>query len=271
MVVEVDESDGTLIHFEPDLLIITNIDYDHLEHHGSADQFLDTFRQLIAHTRGDLFYTQGDRLSDQLCSGLLKASPIQMDERATHYAIPSLYNQKNVSAALAVADRVLGRSIKTHEVALLPKIHRRHEVLFEQDSISIITDYAHHPTEIKALIDAVSSDEEYGHIVVIFQPHRYTRTRAMKQEIAAAFKGVDALCITPVYAASEEAIEGGLAKDLLASTQDIEGLKAVLVEDLSSAWKWSVERLQPGVRLLLVGAGDIDSLRLEVDHWKANY
>ena len=65
MVVEVDESDGTLIHFEPDQLIVTNIDYDHLEHHGSADQFLDTFRQLIAQTREQFYFDQQDPLSEQ--------------------------------------------------------------------------------------------------------------------------------------------------------------------------------------------------------------
>ena len=75
--------------------------------------------------------------------------------------------------------------------------------------MSIITDYAHHPTEIKALIESAQNNKAYTRIIVIFQPHRYTRTRAMKKEIASAFNGVDALCITPVYAASEKPIEGG--------------------------------------------------------------
>ena len=271
MVVEVDESDGTLIHFEPDQLIVTNMDYDHLEHHGSADRFLDTFRQLIAQTREQLYYDQQDPLSDELCGGDLKAIPIPWDERALSYTHPSAYNQKNVSAALAVADRVLDRSIKTSEVARLPKIKRRHEVLFEQDGMSIITDYAHHPTEIKALIEAVQNNKAYKRIIVIFQPHRFTRTFAMKQEMANAFKGVDALCITPVYAASEKPIEGGLAKDVLACAQDIEGLEVSSTEDLIGAWKWGREQMQLGVQLLLVGAGDIDNLRREINDWSSNH
>ena len=271
MVVEVDESDGTLIHVEPDQLIVTNIDYDHLEHHGSADQFLDTFRRLVAQTREQFYFDQQDPLSDDLCGGDLKAIPIPWDERALCYAHPSAYNQKNVSAALAVADRVLGRSIKTSEVARLPKIKRRHELLFEQGGMSIITDYAHHPTEIKALIKAAQNNKAYTRIIVIFQPHRYTRTHAMKQEMANAFKGVDALCITPVYAASEKPIEGGLAKDVLACAQEVEGLEVSLSEDLIAAWKWGREQMQPGVQLLLVGAGDIDNLRLEVDDWISNH
>ena len=136
--------------------------------------------------------------------------------------------------------------------------------------MSIVSDYAHHPTEIKALLDAVRSDEAYARTIVIFQPHRYTRTYAMKQEMVAAFKGVDALCITPVYAASEKPIEGGLAKDLLDNAQEVEGLEVCLSQDLISAWKWGRAHMKPGVQLLLVGAGDIDSLRLEVDRWKSS-
>ena len=93
----------------------------------------------------------------------------------------------------------------------------------------------------------------------------------MKEEIANAFKGVDALCITPVYAASEKPIEGGLAKDVLACAQEVEGLEVSLSEDLIAAWKWGREQMQPGVQLLLVGAGDIDNLRLEVDDWSSNH
>ena len=271
MVVEVDESDGTFIHFEPDQLIVTNIDYDHLEHHGSADRFLDAFRQLITQTREQLYFDKQDPLSDELCGADLKAIPIQWDERALCYAHPSAYNQKNVSAALVVADRLLGRSIKTSEVARLPKIKRRHEVLFEQGGMSIITDYAHHPTEIKALIESAQNNKAYTRIIVIFQPHRYTRTRAMKKEIASAFNGVDALCITPVYAASEKPIEGGLANDVLACAQEVEGLEVSLSEDLIAAWKWGREQMQPGVQLLLVGAGDIDNLRREIDDWSSDH
>ena len=120
MVVEVDESDGTLVHFQPDILLLTNVDYDHLENHGSKEKLLDAFGKLIANTRVQIYYFADDPLSCKLCEGMENASVISQDERASHIHVPSLYNQKNTAAALQVADRILARAVRSDEVAAVP-------------------------------------------------------------------------------------------------------------------------------------------------------
>ena len=112
--------------------------------------------------------------------------------------------------------------------------------------MNIITDYAHHPTEIKALIESVSN-REMKRILVIFQPHRYSRTRAMKQALAEAFKGVHRIALVPVYAASEAPLEGGTSEDLFALMHTLYTDRVSLHEDVAQAWVWAQAQLEQGI------------------------
>jgi UDP-N-acetylmuramate--alanine ligase len=131
---------------------------------------------------------------------------------------------------------------------------RRFEIMARARGITVISDYAHHPTEIRALMQQASSLNG-RRIVAVFQPHRYSRTRAMGPEIASAFDGVDELVVVPVYAASEQPVAGGTTLDLVKHFE-----RAHYEDSLPGAWRHLQETLRDGDVLLVVGAGDVEKI-----------
>jgi len=124
----------------------------------------------------------------------------------------------------------------------------------------VVSDYAHHPAEIRALFDAVRETWPQRPLLVAFQPHRYTRTRALRSEFPPAFEGVERLWLAPVYAASETPLPGGTAEDLLAEFRRQGRPEVQLAADLEELWEALDRARRPGDLILLVGAGDIEEL-----------
>jgi len=138
-------------------------------------------------------------------------------------------------------------------------ICRRFETVFEGGGIQIVSDYAHHPTEVAALVQT-ALELEPKRLLAVFQPHRHTRTLALGADFPASFQGVEKLWLVPVYAASEQPLEGGTTKDLMAHfPEDWKG-RLHYDQTLEAAWVDTQSELRDGDLLLVIGVGDIEQL-----------
>ncbi len=199
--------------------------------------------------------------------------------------VPGLHNLRNALAALAAALALLppSASVPADLRARLPDAlarlrlpSRRFEVVSTADGVRVIADYAHHPAEIAALVsmaretgDGQRKTSPSPRLIALFQPHRYSRTKALGPDFVAALAGLDALALAPVYAASEPPVPGGDIADLYALFRDA-GASPALLPTLSSALPWLRSTVRPGDTVLLIGAGDIISLASAFrDGWTA--
>jgi len=269
MVVEADESDGTVAGYTPDYAVITNIEYDHMEHHASEADFIGCFEQLIRNTKEKIFYCADDPISVRICAGNPECEPFYFPNPPIPLPIPGDHNQRNAAAALAVCRNVSRRSQTKadgkSEVEILQTlesirpIRRRFETVFEGNGIRIVSDYAHHPTEIAAFVQT-ALELKPKRLIAVFQPHRHTRTLALGADFPPAFEGVGRLWLVPVYAASEQPVEGGTTRDLMARFPEGWQERLHYSETLESAWAGIQSELRDGDLLLIIGAGDIEQL-----------
>ncbi len=257
MVVEADESDGTVAGYTPDYAIITNIEYDHMEHHASEAAFIGCFERLIANTKQTVFYCADDPIASTLCAGNPKCAPYHFPGSHLPVSLPGHHNQWNAAAALAVSriwkpeQEIIARMEK------IQPVRRRFETVFEGGGIRVVSDYAHHPTEIAALIQT-ARELKSTRLLGVFQPHRYTRTLALGPDFPPSFDGLDKLWLVPVYAASEPPLEGGTSHDL--AKRFPEGWPLSECASLEEAWAAIRAELRTGDLLLIIGAGDIEQL-----------
>jgi len=274
MVVEADESDGTVAGYTPDYTVITNIEYDHMEHHASEEAFIGCFEQLIRNTKEKVFYCADDPIAKNVVQTSLSAQeqvapklrgapqkyePFFYPARRIPLPIPGACNQWNAAAALAVCRPYKPEREILQSLENIRPIRRRFETVFEDGGIQIVSDYAHHPTEIAALVQT-ALELNPKRLLAVFQPHRYTRTLALGAGFPASFQGVEKLWLVPVYAASEPSIEGGTTEDLMARFPEDWSGRLRYCQTLEAAWVGIQSELRKGDLLLVVGAGDIEQL-----------
>jgi UDP-N-acetylmuramate--L-alanine ligase/UDP-N-acetylenolpyruvoylglucosamine reductase len=290
-VAEADESDGTLIGFTPEYSVCLNIEPEHLDFHRSMDRLLATFESFITSTLKTLFYCADCPNSSALAqkhrnpisfglspSADYRALNIQPTERGSRFTvwcrdqqmgdvdlqIPGWQNVVNALAAIAVADELGVPFLKIAEaLAQFTGAKRRFDRKYEGAGILVVDDYAHHPTEIRATIAAARSVVErdsgkpFRRVLLAFQPHRYTRTQALLKQFATAFRGVDKLFLTEIYAASESPM-AGVTGEALAETVRATGQKNVeYAATLEALTERLLEEAQAGDLILTMGAGDI--------------
>lgn len=248
LVVEADESDGTLARYHAGILVVTNCEYDHP----------DFFK-----TRADYFACY-DTARRQAREVVESESLPPIEELSRVFAGLPPHNQRNARAAAEVALR-RGHSIDDIAKAMPPIIaelpDRRFQFLNvelpELRKASFITDYAHHPTEMACAVQ-MAKDICGGTLRVLFQPHRYSRTKALLEEFPASFAAADQVVLCPTYAAFERPVEGGDVADLYAvcrgKVNDVR-----LARSCEEAWTHAVRSAQPGDVTLVLGAGDIIS------------
>ncbi len=284
MVVEADESDGTVANYHPDIAVITNIEYDHMEHHASAEAFEDCFKTFIANAKQTVIYCAEDPAATRLCKNNPKAIPYGLDElvgQASLYSkslcpsntrsrireacltirvpFPGRHNQLNAMAAATVCKHWKTEAEIADGLAGLKPIKRRFEIIFKGE-YTVISDYAHHPTEIRALIDTALETLKPKRLLGVFQPHRYTRTLALGPDFPPAFQGLEKLWLLPVYAASEEPIEGGTTADLIERFSNDWKKHIKFFHTLEKTWQDVSNELRVGDVLLIIGAGDIEKI-----------
>lgn len=249
LVAEVDESDGTIDDFVPDTTVILNIDWDHADRYETADMLDAAFRQLVARTSGTVFVPQGSGLVARFA----ESTQVPIYEFASGMGG---FNAANRAAALAVLESLPIGSVDASLLDSFPGIARRQTLLHESADLAIYEDYAHHPTEIRALLDELRAAKPENRLVVVFQSHRYTRTKQFKDDFAEALSLADELFLLPVYAAHEPELSGGRVEDLVAAF--VPDAPTLLSMDLEGAGELAEAVQSENCTLAFVGAGDLD-------------
>ncbi|MBL7114138.1 MAG: UDP-N-acetylmuramate--L-alanine ligase [Kiritimatiellae bacterium] len=294
LVVEADESDGTVALYSPDIAIVTNIEFDHMEHFENVADFESCFSGFISQSQRRVIYGGDDPRAAALCASVpgarsygesegvsLRVSGINCETRVSTFtllcegrdlgvfAIPvaGVHNVMNAVAAIGVALElgVSPEHIREGLNALsLPR--RRFERVACRDGVTVVSDYAHHPSEIVALVK-MAGLQKSQRLRMVYQPHRYTRTRALGADFPSAFDGVDEVILVPVYAASESPLPGGTTADLYARFYGApqHGPKRLMLADsVEEAGEYYRRTLQPGDMLLVTGAGDVERLAFDM-------
>ena len=281
-VAEGDESDGTIVLYHPEHVIVLNIEPEHLDHYADLAAIDAAFGQLLDQTTGKIFYCADDAGAARLCAGRPQAvsygktgtytcTDIQPAGFASTFSfrregqelarvtlnVPGEHNVVNATAVLALAAE-LGLDVGRCAAALesFRGARRRFEVLHASDLHVLVDDYGHHPTEIAAVI-RTARDAGRGRVLLLFQPHRYTRTQALKEEFGRALALADAVVVTEVYPASEDPIPG-VSGRLIADAASAAGCAhAIYIAGRDEAGREAGRLLRPGDLLVTLGAGNI--------------
>ena len=268
LVAEVDESDGTIDNFHPELTLALNVDWDHPSQYPTAKDLETTFEQLFKRTRGAVWIPEGDKALAQVarasqCRPLRTFSPGGYSHSIGEVEKPrssaAAFNIWNATAAQELSEVLCGVSGTASEVlAEFPGISRRQELLYAKESLTVIHDYAHHPAEVVALMELTRRSFPDSRLTVIFQPHRYTRTEQYACEFARVLGAADRLFLLDVYSAGELPLPGGHIDSILQALCDDAAAKTSFVLQ----WGSLVPALQRSVQrpevMLFIGAGDID-------------
>jgi UDP-N-acetylmuramate--alanine ligase len=268
IVAEADESDASFLKLEPEIAVVTNVELDHHSRWGSRAELIDAFARFAAPARG-LVLGPGPEL-DVLAAG---AAVERFDEDRPGPAelgleVPGRHNRLNARAALAALG-LAGFDPGAAAVALsgFPGMVRRQELKGRRDGAVIYDDYAHHPTEVRATLAALR-ELEPRRLLAVFQPHLYSRTKALAADFGAALAGADEIGVLDVYPAREEPtgeLAGVSGLDVARATAERAGGRPVLwLRDRGTAAEVLPARLREGDLLVTIGAGDIHLLAEEL-------
>jgi UDP-N-acetylmuramate--alanine ligase len=294
MVVEADESDGSFLKLSPTLAIVTNIDPEHLDHYGSLEALRQAFltfansvpfyglavlcldhpvvRSIIpALEKRHVTYGLGPqahyRATDVALSGFRSVFTASRGAETLgrfELSMVGEHNVLNALAAIAVADELSVPVDVTREaLRTFRGVDRRFTVRGQERGITVVDDYGHHPAEIRATL-AGARTALGRRLVVVFQPHRYTRTRDLLEEFAAAFDDADAVLITDVYASGEEPIAGVDGLTVAEALRRHGHRDTQFVGDRSKLLSAALATLREGDIVLTLGAGDITKLGPEL-------
>ncbi len=288
MVVEADESDRSFLLLAPVIAVVTTIDREHLDHYGSLEEIQETFLQFVNRVP---FYgsvvlcldepnvqaivprvqrpliTYGTSSQADLVISDVKLNGLASEFRLTYHgedlgmfrlpSPPGIHNVRNASAAAAVG---LALNVPADLIrAGLEKfsgVGRRFEVKGKFSGVTLIDDYGHHPAEIRATLEAAHGCS-YKRLLVLFQPHRYTRTQHLWEDFERSFNQADVLVITDIYAAGETPIDG-ITGERLANAISAAGHKTVVYSStLQGGIEFLLREARPGDAVLTIGAGSV--------------
>ncbi|MGD9006350.1 MAG: UDP-N-acetylmuramate--L-alanine ligase [Desulfobacteraceae bacterium] len=288
IVAEADESDGSFLKYSPAIAVVTNIDREHLDFYKDLDNIKNVFLSFIDRIPfyGLVVVCLDDEAVQDLIPKIrkriityglspqadLQARNIKTKELTSRFEVlhkgdplgkitlclPGEHNVKNALASVAIGLE-LGIAFNTIKAALekAEGVQRRLEVKGEARAMTIIDDYGHHPTEIKTTLAALSQGWPGRRKIVVFQPHRYSRTKALFDDFARSFYLADVLLVMPIYAASEQPIEG-VGSRLLCDSIQAHGHKEVhFVDGKEAAVDLLTEIASTGDVVLTLGAGDV--------------
>jgi UDP-N-acetylmuramate--alanine ligase len=283
LVAETDESDGTLTLHHPQRAIVTNIELDHPDHFRDVSAVRDLFQWFIEGlpTEGLAVLCADDDLARELKPKARKVTygfrhdatyrsepvrPIPIYKGLdllghVNLRQPGRHNIQNATGAAAMA---LELGIEFADVAAalktFPGAHRRLEFLGVFQGGAVYDDYAHHPTKVRATIEA-ARELRHRRLIVVFQPHRYSRLNALMQDFTRAFVGADRVFVLDVYSAGEDNVSGVRASDLAHQLPN-----GIYVGDFTKAREALEEIVGPDDLVLLMGAGDIKKLGDDLAH-----
>ena len=249
LVVEADESDGTLALYRAKTLVVNRCEYDHPDHFKSEEDYFACYET----AKGNA----GSVIESETLDALEALDALE------HLAA---HNRKNARAAAEVALR-RGHRLGDVMKALPEIVAELPDRRFQRIADGVYTDYAHHPTEMRCAVEMARAKCK-GRLRVLFQPHRYSRTKALLAGFPPAFEGADEVVLCPTYAAFEKPVEGGDVADLYRACRERFSLEAVtyrgvglfLARSSEEAWEHAFRSMKDGDLTLLLGAGDIINL-----------
>jgi UDP-N-acetylmuramate--alanine ligase len=288
IVAEADESDGSFLKFSPTIAVVTNIDKEHLDFYADLDAIKTVFLNFLDRIP---FYglavlcLDNEPIQDLIprikkrytTYGMTSQADFQIRDvefgrqqsrfdiyhqgnklGMINLNLPGIHNVYNATASIAVgvelniAFEQIKKALETVE-----GVQRRLEIKGESNGVTVIDDYGHHPTEIKVTLEAIEENWQNRRKVVVFQPHRYSRTRALFDEFSRAFYQSDVLVVLPIYAASEKKIEGVTSQNLCEEIKAHGHKEVIHADGFKAALSYLKQILQPGDVLLTLGAGDV--------------
>ena len=282
-VAEGDESDGTIRCFHPHYTLVLNIEPEHLDFYEDLAAIEMTFAELVGRTTGRVFYNADDLIAARVCQsdqsisyGLSEGADYQgkdiaLEDFASVFCVyhkgeqlgearlnvPGRHNVQNAIGVIALATE-LGIPFDkiAKSLAKFQHARRRFEIKYQSDRFLLVDDYAHHPTEIRATI-ATARCAGRERVLAMFQPHRYSRTRALRKEFGAAFDDADRVVITDIYAASESPIPG-ISGQVIAEEISAHGHPSVSYQPRLARVHCDIgNMLASGDLVLSLGAGNI--------------
>lgn len=295
-VVEADESDGSFLFLSPHLSIITNMEADHLDHYGSFEEIVETFAEFIEKTAPegvvvvsaddtDLTRLAADRSPARVvsygfaadanvqCSALEREGrghaftvtfPGGVEVRA-HVRVPGEHNVANATGVLA-AIWALGLDISAaiEPLSAFEGVRRRFDRIGEVGGVLVVDDYAHHPTEVRATLKGARA-AGFERILVVFQPHRYSRTQAFGADFGACFGDADRVVLMDVYGAGETPIPGVSGKTLVdALLQANPRAEVAYFPHRGDIEEYVASRVRSGDLVMTMGAGDVTTVAPEL-------
>jgi UDP-N-acetylmuramate--alanine ligase len=287
LVVESDESDGSFLKLSPILAVITNIDREHLDHYAGIDEIRDAFCDFINRVPfyGAAIVCLDDENVQQILPSINRRTVtygrsaqahLRITESTTghfesrfrvnargrdlgefHLRLPGPHNILNATAAIGIG---LELDVKLDDIrealAAFTGVERRFQTRGEARGITVIDDYGHHPTEIRATLTAARLCR-FARIHAIFQPHRYTRTHALLDEFARSFHQADSVYVLDIYAASEKPIEGVTGELLAERMRDFGHRCAQYAGTIDRAVDAVLQNVREGDAVLTLGAGNV--------------
>ncbi len=287
LVAEADESDGTFLLLSPAVAVVTNIDREHIDYYGATEALADAFLEFI--NKVPFYGVAVLCLDHPTVRGLLPrvrkrvvtyglsgdadftAEGVRIRQMETTFSVryrggalgtvtlpmPGRHSVANALAAIAVATE-LGIDFAASAAALgaFAGIHRRSEIKGEIAGVLVMDDYGHHPTEIEATLRAIIEGWDRP-LTVVFQPHRYSRTKDLFQDFVSAFDRAHRLILTDIYAAGEEPAPGAGAEELYRAIRRRGHMDVEFIEDKDDVAVRLLPRLADGDMVLTLGAGDI--------------
>lgn len=285
-VVEADEFDRSFLTLKPDVIIITNIEEDHLDIYGNLENLIETFKMFCNSSKSGVrivYYGDDDNIKsfidsvygEKISYGFGEGNRLKIfdykliNDKISFSVLDSglpydgitinLYgkhNALNTTACFAVAGLLnIDFRVFRDSVASFTTVERRLELKYEADGIKIYDDYAHHPTEIKASLSALREISS-GKVISVFQPHLYSRTKDFYSEFAEALAFADEVVLLDIYPAREKPLEGVSSELILKELRKL-NTQAVLFHDFSELIDYLSGKIQSGVIIVFQGAGDI--------------
>lgn len=296
-VVEADEFDRSFLALSPDIAIVTTLEADHLDIYGTLDAVESAFLEFVERTPveglvvacaddsgvGRLLPRLGTPRRSVVTYGLgagamLRATKVETSGRSTRFEvmergahlgtamlrIPGFHNVRNALAAIGVARRLGADWDAIAEgLASYHGVDRRFQQIGEVDDVLVIDDYAHHPTEISATLQAARAAYPDRRLVAVFQPHLYSRTRDFATEFGQALAAADVLFVTGIYAAREQPIEG-VTGALIADAARSAGAEVRYLPERPHVVDEVISALSPGDVCITLGAGDLNEAARQI-------
>ncbi|HXB73897.1 MAG TPA: Mur ligase family protein, partial [Candidatus Acidoferrales bacterium] len=287
LVVESDESDGSFLKLSPIIAVVTNVDREHLDHYPSLDAIRAAFLEFV--NKVPFYGAVIVCLDDPNVQGLLPeirrrtityGTTAQADVEASEIScgpfvsefrlryrlndlgrfvlrIPGRHNVLNAMAAITVAMELeVKPDVIREALATFNGVDRRFQMRGKEGGVTVVDDYGHHPTEIRATLDGARLCG-FGRIHVLFQPHRYTRTYYLMDEFAGAFHQADSLFVMDIYAASEKPIEGVTAESLVERIRQFGHRGVEYVGTIDAGVEALLKVAADGDLVLTLGAGNV--------------